>query len=125
MRSLTEIAASRSAPKPQARLRLSIDGERTKFTTENRRLLKYFGEVEADFPLEHVGEQVATLTDHLEAFLKSNWKEWATSCAAIEAAAGIQLAKSQYAYRTATLEADGKVPEMLKVILGKALGIQI
>ncbi|MFL9896156.1 ATP-dependent nuclease [Paraburkholderia sp. RL17-381-BIF-C] len=100
----------------------AIDGERTKFSTENRRLLKYLGETEADFPSEQVGDSVATLSDHLETYLESNWAEWATSCAAIEAAAGILLAKNQYAYRTATLEAKGKVPEMLKRILSKAGG---
>ena len=111
-------ARAMAAGKNQA----AIDGERTKFSTENRRLLKYFGETEADFPPEQVGERVSTLSDHLETFLESNWTEWGTSCAAIEAAAGIQLAKNQYAYRTATLEAKGAVPEMLKQILAKAGG---
>jgi putative ATP-dependent endonuclease of the OLD family len=44
----------------------AIDGERTKFSTENRRLLKYLGEIEVDFPSEKVGDCVATLSDHLE-----------------------------------------------------------
>jgi hypothetical protein len=99
-----------------------IDGERTKFATENRRLLKYFGEAEVDFPSDHIGERVATLSDNLESFLKSNWAEWITSYAAIEAAAGIQLAKNQHAYRTATREAKGTVPEMIKQVLAKAGG---
>lgn len=100
----------------------AINGERTKFSTENRRLLKYLGETEADFPSEQVGERVATLGDHLENYLDTNWPEWVTSCTAIEATAGIQLAKNQYAYRTATLEANGTVPEMLKKILTNAGG---
>ncbi len=100
----------------------TIDGERTKFSVENRRLLKYFGEVEVDFPSEQVGDRVATLSDHLETYLESNWTEWTASCAAIEADAGIQLAKNQYAYRAATLEASGTVPEMLKQILKRAGG---
>jgi putative ATP-dependent endonuclease of OLD family len=100
----------------------TIDAERTKFLTENRRLLKYFGESEVDFPSESVGERVATFSDHLESYLESAWPEWVTSCAAIEAAAGIQLSKNQYAYRTATLEAKGTVPELLKQILTKAGG---
>ena len=100
----------------------TINGERTKFLTENRRLLKYLGETEVDFPPEHVGDRVATLSDHLENYLESNWPEWVTSCSSIEAAAGIQLAKSQYAYRTATLEAKGTVPELLRQILTKAAG---
>jgi len=99
-----------------------IDAERTKLSTENRWLLNYLGETEVDFPSDQVGDRVATLSDHLESYLKSNWPEWITSYAAIEAAAGFRLAKNQYAYRTATLEAKGTVPEMLKQILTKAVG---
>ncbi|MCA7953326.1 ATP-dependent endonuclease [Burkholderia seminalis] len=100
----------------------AIEGERTKLLTENRRLLKYLGEAEVDFPPEQIGAQVATLSDHLEAYLESNWTEWIESCEAIESTAGIQLAKNQYAYRTATVEAKGAVPEMLKQILARARG---
>jgi putative ATP-dependent endonuclease of the OLD family len=97
-----------------------IDGERTKFFTENRRLLKYLGEAEVDFPSENLGERVATLSDHIESYLETNWTEWGTAYAAIEAAAGIQLPKNQYAYRSATREAKGTVPAMLMKILTKA-----
>jgi len=100
----------------------AIDDERTKFSTENRRLLSYLGEIEADFPTEQVGDRVATLSDHLESYLETNWTEWVTSCAHIEAAAGTELKKNQYAYRTATIEAKGLVPEMLTQILAKAGG---
>jgi putative ATP-dependent endonuclease of the OLD family len=99
-----------------------IEGERTNFSTENRRLLKYLGETEVDFPSEQVGDHVATLSDHLESYLESNWTEWVASCTAIETAAGIQLSKNQYAYRTATLEAKGTPPDLLKQILAKAGG---
>jgi len=58
-------------------------------------------------------------SDH---FFKPNWPEWVTSYAKIEAAAEIQLRKNQYAYRTATLEAKGSVPEILKQILTTAGG---
>lgn len=40
----------------------------------------------------------------------------------IEAATGINLAKNQLAYRTATVNAEGAVPEMLMQILSKADG---
>lgn len=100
----------------------AVDGDRNKYLTENRRLLKYFGEAEVDFPPEHVGNSVATLSDHLETYLESNWTEWVASCAAIEVAAGIELPKNQDAYRTATLEAEGNVPEMLKQIILRARG---
>jgi len=97
-----------------------IESERTKFLTENRRLLRYFGEQEVDFPAERVGDRVATLSDHLESHLEANWAEWVTSCSVIETSAGIELAKNQYAYRVATIEATGAVPEILKSILMKA-----
>lgn len=99
-----------------------IDAERTKFSTENRRLLKYFAEAETDFPAEHVGDRVATLTDHLESYLDANWPEWTASCLAIEASAGVELSKNQYAYRAATIEAAGTVPAMLQMVLNKAMG---
>lgn len=99
-----------------------IDKDQIKYSSENRRLLKYFGETEVDFPPEQIGEHVATLSDNLESYLETEWTEWTTSCAEIEAAAGIQLKKNQYAYRVATLEAKGAVPEMLKQILTKAVG---
>jgi hypothetical protein len=66
---------------------------------------------------------VAEQSDHIESYLEINWTEWATSYAAIEAAAGIELSKNQYAYRAATIEAEGTVPEMLEEILTKARGI--
>lgn len=99
-----------------------VEGERTKFSTENRRLLKYFGEDEVDFPSDKVGDRVATLSDQLESYLESNWAEWSAAYAAIEAAAGLKLLKNQYAYRTATREAAGSAPEMLTQILTKAEG---
>lgn len=101
----------------------AIDDERKKFSIENRRLLKYLCEIEEDFPSAQVGVRVATLSDHLESYLETEWAEWASACAEIEAVSGIQLAKNQYAYRVATIEAKGKVPEMLRHILKVAMGI--
>lgn len=109
--------------KAVGRNQTDINGQHTKFSTENRRLLKYLGETEVDFPSDQVGDRVATLSDHIESYITTNWSEWDASYAAIEAAAGIQLPKNQYAYRTATLEAKGTVPNMLKQILTKAGGI--
>ena len=108
--------------KEEGKNRTVIDGERTKFSTENRRLLNYLDETEVDFPPDKVGDRVATLSDRLESYLNSNWPDWDKSYAAIEVAAGFQLRKNQHAYRTATLEAKGTVPEMLKQILKKAVG---
>lgn len=74
---------------------------------------------EVDFPVQQVGSDVAIFGDHPEAFLETEWPEWVTSCAAVEKAAGVSLRKNQLAYRTATAEASGSVPEMMDQILGK------
>lgn len=99
-----------------------IDKERNNHATENRKLLRYFGIPEEDFPKACVLNEVAIFEDHLESLLSEKWPEWVAACAEIEAAAGISLAKNQLAYRTATLKAAGAVPEMLKNILAKAEG---
>ena len=99
-----------------------IDKERNNHATENRKLLRYFGRPEEDFPNACVLNEVAIFEDHLESLLSEEWPEWAAACKEIEAAAGISLAKNQLAYRTATLKAAGAVPEMLQNILAKAEG---
>ena len=99
-----------------------IAEERKGHVKANRATLKYFGRVEEDFPSAIVAGDVAIFEDHLEAFLAANWPEWIKACNDVEAAAGISLAKNQLAYRTATLRADGAVPEMLMQILSKAKG---
>lgn len=99
-----------------------IEDERKSHVAANRMVLKYFGRAEEDFPAATIAEVVAIFEDHLEAFLSANWSEWIAACNNVEAAAGISLAKNQLAYRTATLKAEGEVPEMLMQILAKAEG---
>lgn len=99
-----------------------IDQERNNHAGENRKLLRYFGLHEEDFPSATVSEKAAIFEDHLEAFLSANWAEWGAACTAVEAATGISLVKNQLAYRAATLKAEGAVPEMLLQILAKAKG---
>lgn len=94
-----------------------IADERVGHVTSNRSLLKYFGRAEEDFPAQVVADNVAIFEDHLEAFLATEWTEWVDACKAVEAAAGISLAKNQLAYRTATLEAQGVVPPTVEQIL--------
>ena len=84
--------------------------------------MRYFELPEVDFPTAVVTDKAAIFEDHLEAFLSTNWPEWTTACAKVETAAGISLAKNQLAYRTATLKAEGEVPEMLLQIMAKAKG---
>lgn len=100
-----------------------IDEELAKNAKENRTILKYFGIAEEDFPGATVSATVAIFEDHLESFLIANWPEWLTACNELEAATGVSLLKNQLAYRTATLRAEGIVPEMLKQILAKVKGV--
>lgn len=99
-----------------------IEDERKGHVAANRAVLRYFGRAEEDFPSAIVADEVAIFEDHLEAFLSANWGEWGVACKKVEADAGINLAKNQLAYRTATLKAEGAVPEMLMQILAKAEG---
>ncbi|MFM0176234.1 ATP-dependent endonuclease [Paraburkholderia sediminicola] len=108
--------------KANGKAQSKIDEERKGHVAANRAALKYFGRIEEDFPSAIVADQVAIFEDHLESFLSANWAEWITACKNVEAAAGISLAKNQLAYRTATLKAEGAVPEMLMGILGKVEG---
>ncbi len=99
-----------------------IEKERNNHATENRKLLRYFGLPETDFPAAAVNQTVAIFDDHLEAFLSENWKEWFTACESVEIETGIKVSKNQLAYRTATLKAEAVVPEMLLQVLAKAGG---
>ncbi|NLC40681.1 MAG: ATP-dependent endonuclease [Clostridiaceae bacterium] len=96
-----------------------IKEEENNHKSANRKLLRYFKLSEEDFPAQTVNTNVAIFEDHLEAFLDSEWPEWSDSCVMIEASTGIVLKKNQFAYRAATSNAEGKVPNMLKQILKK------
>lgn len=97
-----------------------IDEERVGHVKANRAALRYFGRPEEDFPSATIAEEVAIFADNLESFLSANWPEWIIACSDVESAASISLKKNQLAYRTATLKAEGAMPEMLMQILAKA-----
>lgn len=99
-----------------------IDEELAKNAKENRTILKYFGIAEQDFPEATVSATVAIFEDHLESFLIANWPEWLTACNELEATTGVNLVKNQLAYRTATQQAQGTVPDMLTKILRQVRG---
>lgn len=99
-----------------------IEKERANHAAENRKLLRYFGMPEEDFPSATVAENASILPDQLETFLAQNWPEWAVACASVEADTGVSLQKNQLAYRAATLKAEGTVPDMFMKILAKAEG---
>lgn len=100
-----------------------IEEECKNHITGNRKVMKYFGLEEIDFPNSCITDNVAIFSDDLESFLSENWPEWIDGCKSIELAAGISLRKNQLAYRNATLNADGEIPEMLLKILAKVKGI--
>ncbi len=99
-----------------------IDSELNQNVKENRKLLQYFGLDQEDFPAARTAENVAILDDHIEGFLSEKWEAWVAACQNLESNTGISLAKNQLAYRTATLRAEGEVPDMLLQILAKAKG---
>ena len=99
-----------------------IAEERMGHVASNRATLRYFGRAEEDFPSAIVADEVAIFEDHLETFLLANWPDWINACNVVAAAARIDLAKNQLAYRMATLKAAGTVPELLMQILTKAEG---
>ena len=96
-----------------------IKEERDSHIAANKKLMKYFKLAEEDFPTQTVEDTVAIFGDHLETFLDSEWPEWRASYNTVETTAGISLKKNQFAYRTATAEAEGAIPEMLTLILKK------
>jgi len=122
MRFLMLTVDLKCAPKTKNKKQDDIDRERKNHAVENRRLMRYFGLPEEDFPPATISEVAAIFDDHLEAFLSTNWDEWISACNIIETDAGINLAKNQLAYRTATLRSGGEVPEMLAQILVKVEG---
>lgn len=99
-----------------------IDKERNNHAVENRRLMRYFGLPEEDFPSTTIADAVAIFGDQLEAFLEADWSEWLAACKSVEIETGMTLSKNQLAYRTATLRSDGAVPDMLTRILAKVKG---
>ncbi|HDR9103215.1 TPA: ATP-dependent endonuclease, partial [Burkholderia vietnamiensis] len=99
-----------------------IDRERNNHAVENRKLMRYFGLPEEDFPSATISDVVAIFDDNLETFLSVNWGEWTAACESVETETGINLAKNQLAYRTATLRSEGVVPKMLAQILTRARG---
>ena len=96
-----------------------IDEEKADHVAVNRKLMRYFNLAEEDFPAQTVESTAAIFGDHLEAYLASEWPEWITSCAAVEATSGTSLNKNPHAYRIATAQAGGSIPEMLTQILKK------
>ncbi len=102
-----------------------ISEEKANHITSNRRLLKYFGLAEVDFPDRQVEEKVAVFDDNLEAFFAVEWPEWTETCDHLEASTGISLGKNQLAYRKVTLEAPGTVPSMLSQVLTRVQEVQI
>lgn len=99
-----------------------IENEKNGHVAANRSVLKYFGLDVADFPPSQIGESAAVFEDHLETFLTKEWPKWAESCTTVEKDTGVSLRKNQSVYRSATVTAEGQVPEMLEQVIAKAEG---
>lgn len=113
-----EIRANLNGKTPE-----KIEEERRGHVSANRKVLKYFGQVEEDFPTSKVLEEFAVLDDQLESSLNQLWPEWNAACSEIESETGFTLRKNQLLYRSATLRAGGAVPQIFIQILDKAKGI--
>lgn len=100
-----------------------IKEERSGHVSINRKLLKYFQLKLEDFPQKQLTPAVAIFEDHLEEFLKCEWPAWLVACQELEKDAGFILSKNQDAYRKATLDSEGEVPQFLSDILTGALEI--
>ncbi len=98
-----------------------IREERSGHVSANRKLLKYFGLPEVDFPTQQVTDVVAILSDHLETLFASEWTEWEVSFDALAKESGVSLRKNQIGYRTATTRAEGAPPEILTKVLEQGL----
>lgn len=99
-----------------------IEDERKGHCSANRLLLRHFGMPEEDFPAAVIAENVAIFEDQLESFLLATWPAWFEACKLVEKETGTKLSKNQLAYRSATIRAEGSVPEMLNQILAKLRG---
>lgn len=75
--------------------------------TENRSLLRFFGQAEADRPSGHIGKHLTVVSDGLETLLLDDWPEWQVARAAlISQGRGID-GKNAETYRLAARKADG------------------
>lgn len=98
----------------------NIEKERASHAAANRKLLKYFGLPEADFPDQTIASNVTILTDHLESLLENEWPEWRIALLELEKQTGISAKKNQEAYRTVTQRAGGSLPSCLLEAINKA-----
>jgi putative ATP-dependent endonuclease of OLD family len=100
---------------------VKIQEERVGHVSANRKLLKYFGLPEVDFPAQQVTDGVAILGDHLESLFAAEWPEWEVACKALESQSSVSLRKNQVGYRTATMRATGTPPEILTKVIDQGL----
>lgn len=97
-----------------------VEEQRKNHIAANRKLLRYFGLPEEDFPAGVVSSSIAILEDHLESHLGANWPEWVDALDRLTAEAGVPIHKNSDAYRTVTVNAAGSVPLILQQILDTA-----
>lgn len=87
--------------------------------SENRKLLRYFGVAEADFPATSKYDKVAIFENNLESYLNQEWTGWEAECRTQAAVSNTALSKNHLLYRTATASAPGEPPEFLLEVIGQ------
>lgn len=99
-----------------------VEEERQSHAAANKNIMTYFQLEPVDFPAEMETAAVTILDDHLEALLERDWPEWSVARQQIETELGVSVAKNSAAYRTATLEAEGKACPLLERVVDRAIG---
>ncbi|WP_150117161.1 hypothetical protein [Arthrobacter sp. ERGS1:01] len=120
---MTVMEVLKPGPSRKNRPVAKINVERIGHVSANKKLLKYFGLPEVDFPTQQTTENVAILDDHLEALLESEWPEWVAACTALESESGVVLQKNQMGYRSATVRATGTPPMILLDAINRVLAL--
>lgn len=86
----------------------------------NRKILKYLGESEVDWPTNETKATYAVLEDTLESWLQANWPEWEQEKDAIITAGLGSPEKNAFVYRQAARDATAEPPGFLADIITKA-----
>ena len=91
----------------------------------NRRILRFFGAAEVDWPKSSITPNLTFVDGGLEQALESMWPGWAdTRHELVSAGAGFS-GKDQATYEEAALHAPGAVPEMLTALLESARALRL
>jgi putative ATP-dependent endonuclease of OLD family len=97
-----------------------IAAQETTISQDNRRILRYFGATEEDWPATGVHDSYAVYGDCLETELTADWPEWQARADELVSTGAGFLGKNRATYRYATATAAGEAPGLLQEILAAA-----